>query len=134
MDTSTIRGYRSMLANTYQISLESIGSNVQLSNLVRNFAISAQKVKRKIPSWSLNCVLSYLEKAEPLHSLSLNRLTMKTVFLVSLATAKRVSELQALYPDISFRITILSCILRIHFWLRQKMPSIPSLSQSNFVP
>ena len=73
-------GYRSMLANTYQIPLASIGSNAQLSNLVRNFAISAPKVKRKIPSWSLNFVLSYLKKAEPLTSLLLKRLTVKVLF------------------------------------------------------
>ena len=92
-----------MLANTYQIPLASIGSNAQLSNLVRNFAISAPKVKRKIPSWSLNYVLSYLKKAEPLTSLSLKRLTVKVLFLVSLALARRVGELHALSPDISFQ-------------------------------
>ena len=66
-----------MLTNAFQNPLASIGSHVQLSNLVRNFAISAPKVKRKTPSWSLNLVLSYLKKAEPLDSLSLKRLTIK---------------------------------------------------------
>ena len=50
LDPITIKGYRAMLSNTFQTSLDSIGSNPQLSNLVRNFAISTQKAKRKIPS------------------------------------------------------------------------------------
>ena len=50
---SAIMGNWSMLANTYQIPLVGIASNAQLSNLVSYFAISALKVKRKIPSWSL---------------------------------------------------------------------------------
>ena len=35
--------------------------------------------------------------------MSLERLTKKTVFLVALATAKRISELQALSPEILFQ-------------------------------
>ena len=92
-----------MLSNTCQMSLDSIGSNNQLSALMRNFAIEAPKVKNLVPNWSLNEVLSFLKKAEPLSTLSLERLTKKTVFLVALATAKRISELQALSPEISFQ-------------------------------
>ena len=85
------------------MSLDGICSNSQLLALVRSFAIEVPKVKKSVPNWSLNLVLSYLKKVEQLHSLSLTRLTMKTVFLIALATAKRVSELQALSPEISFQ-------------------------------
>ena len=52
----------------------------------------------KIPAWNLDVVLRTLVRApfEPLASASLRHVTMKTLFLVALATAKRVGELQAL--------------------------------------
>ena len=50
------------------------------------------------PSWDLDKVLHYLMSSayEPLESQGLCTLTKKTLFLVALATAKRVGELQAL--------------------------------------
>ena len=92
-----------MLSNTFQILLENIGSNSQSSALVRTFSLEVRKVRSSVPNWSLNKVLEYLKKAEPLENLSLRKLTCKTLFLVALATAKRVGELQALSPEISFQ-------------------------------
>ena len=103
LSLSAIRGYRSMLANTFQVSLGSVGSDIQLSNLIRHFAVNPQKISNKVPSWSLNKVLSYLKRAEPLHSLSFLRLTKKVLFLLFLATARRVSELHALSPKVAFQ-------------------------------
>ena len=53
---------------------------------------------RQFPSWDLNLVLKCLmsESFEPLESKPLKIITLKTLFLVSLATAKRVGVLQAL--------------------------------------
>ena len=50
------------------------------------------------PCWDLEVVLGYLRLSafEPISSLSLRSLTKKVLFLVSLATARRVIELQAL--------------------------------------
>ena len=50
------------------------------------------------PSWDLNKVLNHLRSStyEPLANLSFRSLTKKVLFLLSLATAKRVGELQAL--------------------------------------
>ena len=51
-----------------------------------------------VPVWSLTSVLETLASApfEPLHSCSLKFLTLKTVFLVSLASGRRRSAIQAL--------------------------------------
>ncbi|XP_034780644.2 uncharacterized protein LOC117973223, partial [Acipenser ruthenus] len=51
-----------------------------------------------LPEWSLNIVLEALTKApfEPLDSIELKYLSMKTAFLLANTSAKRVSELQAL--------------------------------------
>ena len=56
------------------------------------------------PSWDLNKVLVYLRSSafEPLQSASLRALSKKSLFLMSLATAKRVIELQALFSIVSF--------------------------------
>ena len=54
--------------------------------------------------WDLLLVLKFLSSAsfEPLHWSSLWHLTKKTLFLLALATAKCVGELQALSPTVSF--------------------------------
>ena len=50
------------------------------------------------PAWDLSKVLQYLVTSafEPLSQASFRALTLKTLFLLALATAKRVGELQAL--------------------------------------
>ena len=60
--------------------------------------------KRKTVSWNVDVVLKYLcsERFEPLEQVPLKELTKKTVFLVALALAKRVSELQALSKEVGF--------------------------------
>ena len=66
-----------------------------LQDLVRSFKVEVPVCP---PPWDLQVVLRFLHSStfEPLSSLSLRSLTKKVLFLVSLATAKRVSELQAL--------------------------------------
>ena len=56
------------------------------------------------PSWDLDVVLCYLNSPtfEPLSSASLRNVMKKVLFLVSLATAKRVGELQAVSRYVSF--------------------------------
>ena len=56
------------------------------------------------PSWDLLRVLTFLRSPvfEPLHQSSLWDLSRKTLFLLALATAKRVGELQALSRSVSF--------------------------------
>ena len=47
---------------------------------------------------------------EPLESVSLRALTKKTLFLVSLATAKRVSEIQALSKTVAAIVNVFSAL------------------------
>ena len=55
-------------------------------------------------AWNVDVVLNFLcsERFEPLSSASLKDLTQKTLFLVALALAKRVSELQAFSSNVGF--------------------------------
>jgi hypothetical protein len=65
---------------------------------VNNFTLERPKTVQLFPKWSLDVVLDFLngEPFEPLEQASLKHLTWKTVFLVTLATAGRVSEVHAL--------------------------------------
>ena len=69
-----------------------------LRDLIWSFAIDRPRRPQLPSAWNLDVVLRHLMSAayEPLESLSLQALTEKTLFLVALATAKRVGELQAL--------------------------------------
>ena len=55
-------------------------------------------VKRLLPNWNLSIVLDVLKSHpfEPLGGLDLKMLTYKTVFLLAITSARRVSELQHL--------------------------------------
>ena len=82
-----------MLSAVFKFKLPSLGQD-----LIRAFAVQKPRSPRSFPSWDLNIVLKYLmsDQFEPLHAKDLRTITMEVLFLVSLATAKRVSELQAL--------------------------------------
>ena len=57
------------------------------------------------PTWSLAKTLEYLKSStfEPLSSCDWRNLTKKVLFLVALATAKRIGELQAISHSVSFQ-------------------------------
>ena len=86
-------GYRSMLSAVFKSVLLEISSSPVLHDLLRSFQVEVRP-----PSWDLPTVLTYLRSSsfEPLSFISLRDLARKTLFLISLATAKRVGELQAL--------------------------------------
>ena len=97
-------GYRSMLSAVFRFQLPEISSSSVLQDVLRSFQVAAPSCSIQPPSWDLNKVLLYLLSStfEPLQSISLRSLSKKTLFLISLATAKRVSELQALSRIVSF--------------------------------
>ena len=97
-------GYRSMLSAVFRFKLPEISTSPVLQDLLRSFQVEAPSRSIQPPSWDLNKVLVYLRSStfEPLQSVSLRALSKKVLFLLSLATAKRVSELQALSSIASF--------------------------------
>ena len=69
-----------------------------LARLLDSFHRERPKGRRGIPSWKLSLVLHQLNKApfEPIKEASLNHLTVfKTVFLFTLGSGKRKSEIHA---------------------------------------
>ena len=97
-------GYRSMLSAVFKSILLEISSSPVLHNLLRSFHVEAPVREFRLPSWDLSTVLNFLRSSsfEPLSATSLQDLTRKTLFLISLATTKRVGELQALSHRVSF--------------------------------
>ena len=104
LSVSAIMGYRSMLIAVFWFKLPEISTSPVLQDLLRSFQVAAPSRSIQPPSWDPNKVLVYLRSTafEPLQSASLRALSKKTLFLMSLATAKRVSELQALSSIVSF--------------------------------
>ena len=102
---STIKGYRAMLAAVFKFPLPEISSSPILKDLVRSFEISAPRPIFPPPPWDLDKVLEFLSGPpfEPLSRASFLDKTKKALFLLAMATAKRVSELQALSFSVSFQ-------------------------------
>ena len=104
LSVSAVMGYRSMLSTVFHTVLPEISSSSVLHDLIRSFKVEAPSRGVHPPSWDLLRVLTYLRSPvfEPLHQSSLRDLSRKTLFLLALATAKRVGELQALSRSVSF--------------------------------
>ena len=102
---STIKGYRAMLAAVFKFPLPEISTSPILKDLILSFEISAPRPIFPPPPWELGKVLQFLSGPpfEPLARASFLDKTKKALFLLAMATAKRVSELQALSFSVSFQ-------------------------------
>ena len=103
LSVSSLRGYRSALSAVFRFHLPSLSSDPVLRDLLRSFRLSSAERVVCPPAWDLSKVLQYLVTSafEPLSQASFRALTLKT-FLLALATAKRVGELQALSSLVTF--------------------------------
>ena len=104
LSVSSLRGYRSALSAVFRFHLPSLSSDPVIRDLLRSFRLSSAERVLRPPSWDLSKVLQYLVTSafEPLSQAPFRALTLKTLFLLALATAKRVGELQALSSLVTF--------------------------------
>ena len=104
LSVSSIKGYRSMLSAVFRFHLPSLSSHPVIRDLLRSFCLASAERQLRPPSWDLSGVLHYLNTLafEPLSRAPLRALTQKVLFLLALATAKRVGELQALSSIVTF--------------------------------
>ena len=96
---STIMVYRSAIATTIKaIGGPDFGQDKSLSAMIRNFHLQRPPKPLRVPQWSLSLVLAALRNPpfEPLGDIPLEFLTLKTVFLLALASGRRRSEIHAL--------------------------------------
>ena len=94
---STIDGYRTAIVDTLGPSGQHIAHNEDLHRLLSSFHRDRPKSYRNLPKWKLSIVLNELTKApfEPMKDTDLKHLTLKTAFLLALASGKRRSEIHA---------------------------------------
>lgn len=95
----TIEGYRSAISNELFGKISwNVGKDESISRLISSFYKDRPNVPRVLPNWDLIFVLQRLSQPpfEPLAQTSLKLLTLKTIFLVALASGKRRSEIHAL--------------------------------------
>ncbi|XP_072050046.1 uncharacterized protein [Amphiura filiformis] len=108
LQVATVSNYKSAIAAIHR-GFED-GSTLYKNDYIRlllNGMYNSRPPKRRIvPAWNLSKVLELLKGApyEPMKSATLREITLKTVFLVALATGRRRSELQAL----SFKTLVFS--------------------------
>ena len=101
---SSLRGYRSVLSAVFRFHLPSLSSDPVIRDLLRSFRLSSAERVLRPPAWDLSKVLTYLVSPafEPLSQASFRALPLKSLFLLALATANRVGELQALSSVVTF--------------------------------
>ena len=93
-----------MLSAVFRFQLPSLSSHPVLRDLLRSFCLESAERQLRPPAWDLSLVLRFLNTStfEPLSEAPLRALTQKVLFLLALATAKRVGELQALSSVVTF--------------------------------
>ena len=91
---STFDGYRTVIVDTLGPTVQHVA---QLHRLLSSFHRDRPKSSRNLPKWNLSVVLNELTKApfEPMKDTDLKHLTLKTAFLLALASGKRRSEIHA---------------------------------------
>ena len=94
---STIDGYRTAIVDTLGPTARHIAHNADLHRFLSSFHRHGPKSSRNRPKWNLFVVLNELTKApfEPMKDTDLKHLTLKTAFLLALASGKRRIEIHA---------------------------------------
>ena len=94
---STIDGYRTAIVDTLGPAGHHISQSSDLHKLLSSFHRDHPKSSRNLTKWNLSVVLSELTKGpfEPMKDTDLKHLTLKTAFLLALASGKRHREIHA---------------------------------------
>ena len=94
---STIDGYRMAIVDTLGPAGHHIAQSSDLHRLLSSVHRDRPKSSRNLPKWNLSVVLHELTKVpfEPMKDTDLKHLTLKTAFLLALASSKRRSEIYA---------------------------------------
>ena len=92
----TIDGYRTAIVDSLGPTGHHISQSSDLNRLLSSFHRDHPKSSRNLPKWNLS-VLNEPTKApfEPMKDTDLKHLTLKTSFLLALASGKRRSEIHA---------------------------------------
>ena len=100
---SALKGYRSTISSVFTLKGMDLANSKELSMLFRSFAKACSPQDLRPPAWDVALVLQSLinQPYEPIREAEERFLAHKTLFLIALASAKRVGELHAL----SYRVS-----------------------------
>ena len=103
LSVSAVKGYCSALNSVLALKGRDLAASREITTLLRSFARSVNPVELHPPAWDVSLVLQSLTGApyEPLRTCVERFLAQKTLFLLALASAKRIGELHAL----SYRVS-----------------------------
>ena len=103
LSVSAVKGYSSALNSVLALKGRDLASSREITMLLFSFSRSVDPVELRPPAWDIALVLQSLTGApyEPLRTCDERFLAQKTLFLVALASAKRIGELHAL----SYRVS-----------------------------
>ena len=112
----TIDGYGMAIVDTLGQTGRHISQSSDRNRLFSSFHGDHPKSSRNLPKWNLSVLLNELTKApfEPMKDTDLKHLTLKTAFLLALASGKRCSE--------------------IHAWVANKVSNLGQWGKGCFVP
>jgi len=102
LQTSTIKGYKSAVSSVHKGLPDGTklndDPNRSIHFLIEGMNNKRPPVRKIMPEWDLGTVLKHLNGSpyEPLQSADIRDLTVKTVFLVTIASGRRCSEIHAL--------------------------------------
>ena len=103
LSVPAVRGYRASLNSVFALKGRDLAASREVSMLFHSFSKAARPERLRPPNWDVSLVLQSLTRApyEPLRSADERFLTQKMLFLIALASAKRIGELHALSYHVS---------------------------------
>ena len=103
LSVSAVKGYSSALNSVLALKGRDLASSREITMLLQSFARLVIPVELRPPAWDTSLVLQSLTRApyEPLQTCEERFLAQKTLFLLALASAKRIGELHALSYSVS---------------------------------
>ena len=102
LSPQTIKGYRTCIGSVLnRTGRAKVVLHRTISDMIASMELQRPRITPVLPQWDLGVVLEALSESpyEPLREASFKHLTLKTVFLLAMASAGRCSELQALRFD-----------------------------------
>jgi hypothetical protein len=133
LSPSALRVRRAAIRTTRrQLGLPALSCSSVVADVIKGAALRAARSPVRVPSWDLFLVLSFLRQApfEPLDAASWTDLSLKVVFLVALASGRRVSEvhgLSGLPADVAFEADgSMSLSFLPEFLAKNQTPGDPS--------
>lgn len=116
LECNSIGVHRSAISK-YHVPVEGdpVGEHAQIVTFMKGAFILNPYKKVLVPAWDLMVVLEVLKRPpfEPLSEISIKMLTLKTVFLLEITSARRCCEMQALgRVELFVRFTMYSVSFR----------------------